>query len=313
MLNYGMKTFSMVGRDALIAPCGGMRSCRPTKVAFLLSMFAAFAYAAPDPMIAITPVTRSMEQTGGTAAINTSGSGTWKASVSDNWILLTSSSGTAGYPVGYTVSANNNVETRIGYVYVSGYTHTITQSGLGATLGSYLAEFERAGGSGIVQVNAPSGKTWHAKSNASWITVSASSGTGTRALNFTVAPYDEVSTRSGTLTVADNTFTVYQTGRRMQLKSYSATTDYFAETIKIRVNALAPGFFIGKQNRSALLKDDGSLTDRSVKVIAKTPMGRFGDITELNGAAQFLCSDAASFITGVVLPVDGGFSTFSGV
>ena len=82
---------------------------------------------------------------------------------------------------------------------------------------------------------------------------------------------------------------------------------------KIRVNALAPGFFIGKQNRCALLNDDGSLTERSHKVIAKTPMGRFGDITELNGAAQFLCSDAASFITGVVLPVDGGFSSFSGV
>ena len=82
---------------------------------------------------------------------------------------------------------------------------------------------------------------------------------------------------------------------------------------KIRVNALAPGFFIGKQNRAALLNEDGSLTERSHKVIAKTPMGRFGDITELNGAAQFLCSDAASFITGVVLPVDGGFSSFSGV
>src|SRR5574344_2964 len=82
---------------------------------------------------------------------------------------------------------------------------------------------------------------------------------------------------------------------------------------KIRVNALAPGFFIGKQNRAALLNEDGSLTDRSVKVIAKTPMRRFGDITELNGAAQFLCSDAASFVTGVILPVDGGFSSFSGV
>ncbi len=82
---------------------------------------------------------------------------------------------------------------------------------------------------------------------------------------------------------------------------------------KIRVNALAPGFFIGKQNRAALLNPDGSLTDRSRKVLAKTPMGRFGDITELNGAAQFLCSDAASFVTGVVLPVDGGFSSFSGV
>lgn len=82
---------------------------------------------------------------------------------------------------------------------------------------------------------------------------------------------------------------------------------------KVRVNALAPGFFIGKQNRSALLNPDGSLTERSRKVMAKTPMGRFGDISELNGAAQFLCSAAASFITGVVLPVDGGFSSFSGV
>jgi len=82
---------------------------------------------------------------------------------------------------------------------------------------------------------------------------------------------------------------------------------------KIRVNALAPGFFIGKQNRAALLNEDGSYTPRSIKVIAKTPMRRFGDLTELNGAAQFLCSDAAAFITGVVLPVDGGFSSFSGV
>ncbi|MFA5277462.1 MAG: SDR family oxidoreductase [Bacteroidales bacterium] len=82
---------------------------------------------------------------------------------------------------------------------------------------------------------------------------------------------------------------------------------------KIRVNAIAPGFFIGDQNRAVLLHPDGSLTDRSKKVLARTPMKRFGDITELNGAVQFLCSDAASFITGIVLPVDGGFSSFSGV
>ncbi|VBB48408.1 Uncharacterized oxidoreductase HI_0048 [uncultured Paludibacter sp.] len=82
---------------------------------------------------------------------------------------------------------------------------------------------------------------------------------------------------------------------------------------KVRVNALAPGFFIGDQNRAVLINPDGSLTERSKKVLAKTPMGRFGDINELNGALQFLCSDAASFITGVVLPVDGGFSSFSGV
>lgn len=81
----------------------------------------------------------------------------------------------------------------------------------------------------------------------------------------------------------------------------------------VRVNAIAPGFFIGDQNRAVLINPDGSLTERSKKVLAKTPMGRFGDIAELNGAVQFLCSEAASFITGVVLPIDGGFSSFSGV
>lgn len=81
----------------------------------------------------------------------------------------------------------------------------------------------------------------------------------------------------------------------------------------IRVNAVAPGFFIGEQNRAVLINPDGSLTERSHKIIANTPMKRFGDIAELNGAVQFLCSPAASFITGVVLPVDGGFSIYSGV
>lgn len=81
----------------------------------------------------------------------------------------------------------------------------------------------------------------------------------------------------------------------------------------IRVNAIAPGFFIGDQNHSVLINPDGTLTERSKKILAKTPMKRFGNVDELNGAIQFLCSPAASFITGVVLPVDGGFSAFSGV
>lgn len=82
---------------------------------------------------------------------------------------------------------------------------------------------------------------------------------------------------------------------------------------KVRVNAIAPGFFIGDQNRKVLINPDGSYTERSKKVLARTPMKRFGNIDELNGAVQFLCSNAASFITGVILPVDGGFSSFSGV
>ncbi|MCQ2375443.1 MAG: SDR family oxidoreductase [Salinivirgaceae bacterium] len=82
---------------------------------------------------------------------------------------------------------------------------------------------------------------------------------------------------------------------------------------KVRVNSIAPGFFIGNQNRALLINPDGSLTERSKKVLAHTPMRRFGDISELNGTVQFLCSDAASFITGAVIPVDGGFNSFTGV
>lgn len=82
---------------------------------------------------------------------------------------------------------------------------------------------------------------------------------------------------------------------------------------KIRVNAIAPGFFIGDQNRAVLINPDGTHTERSLKILARTPMNRFGNIDELNGAVHFLCSDAASFITGVILPVDGGFSSYSGI
>ena len=81
----------------------------------------------------------------------------------------------------------------------------------------------------------------------------------------------------------------------------------------LRVNAVAPGFFVTEQNRNVLLNPDGSYTDRARAVIAQTPMGRLGKPEEVVGAVLWLCSDAASFVTGVVLPVDGGFSVSSGV
>ncbi|MEE1320948.1 MAG: SDR family oxidoreductase, partial [Acutalibacteraceae bacterium] len=82
----------------------------------------------------------------------------------------------------------------------------------------------------------------------------------------------------------------------------------------IRVNAIAPGFFSTKQNAALLWNPDGSPTPRTDKILAATPMGRFGEAKELDGALLFLVNnDAAGFITGVVLPVDGGFSSYSGV
>lgn len=82
----------------------------------------------------------------------------------------------------------------------------------------------------------------------------------------------------------------------------------------IRVNAIAPGFFVTNQNRALLFREDGTPTPRTGKILAGTPMRRFGKADELLGALLFLLSDkAAGFITGVVLPVDGGFAAYSGV
>lgn len=81
----------------------------------------------------------------------------------------------------------------------------------------------------------------------------------------------------------------------------------------VRVNAIAPGFFVGEQNRSLLLERDGEPTARGRTILDHTPMGRFGQPDELVGAAVWLASEASRFVTGVVVPVDGGFSAQSGV
>lgn len=81
----------------------------------------------------------------------------------------------------------------------------------------------------------------------------------------------------------------------------------------IRINAIAPGFFIAKQNKSLLLKENGELTARGETIISQTPMKRFGNPEDLVSTLLWLCDDKSSFITGIVVPVDGGYSAFSGV
>ena len=82
---------------------------------------------------------------------------------------------------------------------------------------------------------------------------------------------------------------------------------------QIRVNALAPGFLLTEQNRYLLIDDKGELTERGAQILAATPMGQFGNPNDMIGAILWLISDAARFVTGAVIPVDGGFSAFGGV
>ena len=82
----------------------------------------------------------------------------------------------------------------------------------------------------------------------------------------------------------------------------------------IRVNAIAPGFFVTNQNRDLLFDKEGNPTARTKKILAATPMGRFGDSAELLGTVEWLLDEnKAGFVTGVTVPIDGGFSAYSGV
>jgi NAD(P)-dependent dehydrogenase (short-subunit alcohol dehydrogenase family) len=81
----------------------------------------------------------------------------------------------------------------------------------------------------------------------------------------------------------------------------------------IRVNAIAPGFLLGEQNRTLLLEPDGSLTARGDAIVGRTPLGRFGEVDELVSTVIWLCSPGARFVTGAIVPVDGGFGAYGGV
>ena len=83
--------------------------------------------------------------------------------------------------------------------------------------------------------------------------------------------------------------------------------------VGIRVNAIAPGFFLTDQNRSLLTNEDGSLTQRGQQIIDQTPMGRYGVPEDLISSTLYLCDDTSAFVTGIVIPIDGGFSAYSGV
>lgn len=103
-------------------------------------------------------------------------------------------------------------------------------------------------------------------------------------------------------------------GAKAAISNFTQWLAVHFSKVGIRVNAIAPGFFVTAQNEKLLFHEDGSPTERTAKILAATPMERFGKAEELNGTLLYLLNnDAAGFVTGVVIPVDGGFSAYSGV
>lgn len=103
-------------------------------------------------------------------------------------------------------------------------------------------------------------------------------------------------------------------GAKAAVSNFTQWLAVHMSKVGIRVNAIAPGFFLTDQNRALLTREDGSLTPRGETIMSQTPMGKFGAPEDLSGALLWLLSDAgAGFVTGTVIAVDGGFSAFSGV
>ena len=103
-------------------------------------------------------------------------------------------------------------------------------------------------------------------------------------------------------------------GAKAAISNFTQWLAVHFSKVGIRVNAIAPGFFVTKQNEKLLFREDGTATERTAKILAATPMERFGEAEELNGTLLYLLNNEASgFVTGVVIPVDGGFSAYSGV
>lgn len=103
-------------------------------------------------------------------------------------------------------------------------------------------------------------------------------------------------------------------GAKAAISNYTQWLAVHFSKVGIRCNAMAPGFFVTKQNEKLLYNEDGTPTERTKKIINSTPMERFGEPEELIGTLLYLCNEKASgFVNGVVIPIDGGFSAYSGV
>jgi len=224
-----------------------------TKVDVASLTFAPIPEPAPpmalDESIRITPEVRSIPQGGAGKSILVTG-GNWTAAASAPWIVLESASGATSDPVAYTVTVNTNVGERVGYIYVSGRVHTIVQKGRTGSVSAESLVVESEGGSASLSLDFDGRFAWDARPNVDWITVRPTHGVGAGSIDCTIAPYNEVGTRAGSVTFGDRTVSVFQYGRRMKLSDVALERDYLAHVMPITVNALASTAWSATPNAS---------------------------------------------------------------
>ena len=190
--------------------------------------------------VTITTSAKTFQKAGGAASVVVQGDGAWTATSDRDWIVI--KQGASGNGAGscvYVVNANASADTRIGHINIGGNTYTITQYGYDATLTPTSATYDRHGGSGTFSVTVDAGISWTARANDSWITVSPSSGMSVGTVNYTVAAYEGIVSRVGSVTVGGQTFTITQTGVDVSISPESVMKGEGADIISVTVRALA--------------------------------------------------------------------------
>ena len=205
---------------------------------FCVAFFAATLTA--SAAVTITTTSKMFTKDGGAASVLTGGSGTWTATTDASWITFSRASGNAGVSCVYVVSANFSADTRSAVIDIAGNAYTVTQTGYTATLSPTSATLDYTGGSGAVSVTVDAGVSWSTTANVDWLSVSPASGMSAGTVTYTVEEYpDGVTTRTGSLTIAGQTFTVTQTGQDVAIMPATVTLGPAASVFEVTVNALA--------------------------------------------------------------------------
>lgn len=190
--------------------------------------------------VTISVSAKTVQKSGGGGTITVSGTGAWTAVSDSAWITIKSgASGDGDGKVMFTVGENTTADTRIGHINVNDNVYTITQYGYSATISPAAITVDRNGGSGTINVTTEAGVTWTATANVDWLAVSPTSGRSVGSVTYTVAAYPGVVSRSGSITIAGNTFTVTQTGVDVNIEPATMKIGPDADILMVDVTALA--------------------------------------------------------------------------
>ena len=206
----------------------------------LILILASIAASAVFASVTISVSTKTVQKTGGGGTITVTGTGAWTAVSDSDWITVKSgASGDGDGKVMFTVGENTTADTRIGHINVNDNVYTITQYGYTGTISPTSVTLERAGGTGTISVTVDAGVTWSATPNVDWITVTPSSGRNVGQVTYTVAAYPGVVTRSGSIAIAGQTFTVTQKGVDVSLAPEVLKIKPDADILQVNITALA--------------------------------------------------------------------------